>query len=179
VLTVAFTLGWLGARRALVPISRPSPEERLAGYTSALTWLGSVAVVVALTKPYALVFVLPSLYAWLWLPLHTRFWPRIGMYLVGLLGPVGGLFVLGHELGLGPPDTALYVVGLATVGYVTLFTVFLAIAWMAAAAQLASLAFGRYAPYAGGAEPPPPGHFRTTAGRFRRALGRRGYVSSR
>ena len=44
-----------------------------------------------------------------------------------------------------------------TVGYVPLSSVLLAIAWLAAAAQLAALAFGRYAPYAGGVEPPPAG----------------------
>ena len=59
VLAVAFALGWLVARRPLVPTSRPTPEQRLAGYTAALAWLGAVAVVVALLKPYALVFVLP------------------------------------------------------------------------------------------------------------------------
>jgi hypothetical protein len=178
-LAVAFVLGWLVARRPLVPSVQPTPEERLAGYTSALAWLGAVAVVVALAKPYALVFVLPSLYAWLWLPLRTRLWPRVGIYLAGLLGPVLGLFLLGREVGLGPADTTLYVLGLATVGYVTLPTVLLVIAWLAAAAQLATLAFGRYAPYAGGAEPPAPGHVRTTAARLRSSIARRGYARSR
>jgi hypothetical protein len=179
VLAVAFVLGWLLARRPLVPNAQPAPEERLAGYTSALTWLGVVAVTVALVKPYALVFVLPSLYTWLWLPLRSRFWPRIGIYLAGLLGPVAALLLLGHELGLGPADTALYVVGLATVGYVGVFTVLLAIAWLTAAAQLAALSFGRYAPYAGGAEPPPPGPVRTGVTRLRRKIELRGYARSR
>jgi Peptidase family M28 len=174
VLALAFVLGWLVARRPLVRSARPSPEERLAGYTSALTWLGIVAVVVALVKPYALVFVLPSLYAWLWLPLRSRFWPRVGIYVAGLLGPVAGLLLLGHELGLGPADTALYVLGLLTVGYVGVFTALLAIAWLAAAAQLAALSFGRYAPYAGGAEPPPPGPVRNTVMHLRRRIGERG-----
>ncbi len=40
--------------------------------------------------------------------------------------------------------------GLSTVGYVSLFSVLLALAWLTAAAQLGALAFGRYAPYAGG-----------------------------
>jgi hypothetical protein len=179
VLVVAFVLGWLVARRPLVPSVRPTPEERLAGYTSALTWLGAVAVIVAVVKPYALVFILSSLYAWLWLPLRPRFWPRVGIYLIGLLGPGAGLLLLGHELGLGPADAALYVVGLATVGYVGLFTVLLAIVWLAAAAQLAALSFGRYAPYAGGAEPPPPGHVRTAIAHLRGKIARRGYVRSR
>ena len=172
-LVVAFALGWLLARRPLVPNIQPTPEERLAGYTTALAWLGAVAVIVALGKPYALVFVLPSLYAWLWLPLLPRLWPRVSMYLIGLLGPVVGLLLLGREVGLGPADTALYVAGLATVGTVTLFTVLLAIAWLAAAAQLAALAFDRYAPYAGGAEPPAPGHVRSAVAHLRRSIARR------
>jgi hypothetical protein len=177
----AFVLGWLVARRPLVPSAQPNPEERLAGYTTALTWLGVVAVAVALVKPYALVFVLPSLYAWLWLPPRSRFWPRIGIYVAGLIGPIAGLLLLGHELGLGPADTALYVVGLATVGYVGVFSVVLAIAWLTAAAQLAALSFGRYAPYAGGAEPPPPGPVRTSVAHLRRTIEQRSgrYARSR
>ena len=157
---VAVVLGWLVARRSLVAHGRPAPEERLAGYTAALTWLAAVAVVVALVKPFAIVFILPSLYAWLWLPLQTRIWPRIAVYLAGLLGPLAGLLILSDELGLGPFDTTLYVLGLVTVGYVSLSSVVLALAWAAAAMQLAALACGRYAPYAGGVEPPPPGLIR-------------------
>jgi Peptidase family M28 len=160
VAAVAFGLGWLAARPRLVAAARPTAEERLAGYAAALAWLAAVAIVVALVKPFALVFVLPSLYAWLWLPLRSGIWPRVGVYLIGLLGPVGALVLLGRELGLGILDTALYVVGLVTVGYVPLSSVFLTLAWVAAATQLAALAFGRYAPYAGGAEPPPPGPIR-------------------
>ena len=136
-------------------------------------------MVVALLKPYALVFVLPSLYAWVWLPLRQRFWSRIGVYLAGLLGPVVGLLLLGHEVGLGPADTALYVLGLVTVGYVPLSSVLLAIAWLAAAAQLAALAFGRYAPYAAGVEPPPAGPVRNALAELRRRSARRDYAKSR
>jgi hypothetical protein len=160
VAAVAFGLGWLAARRRLVAETRPTAEERLAGYTAALGWLAALAIVVALVKPFALVFVLPSLYAWLWLPLRSGIWPRIVIYLAGLIGPVGALVLLGRELGLGVHDTALYLVGLATVGYVPLSSVLLALAWIAAATQLAALAFGRYAPYAGGADSPPPGPIR-------------------
>ncbi len=145
---LVFVAGWLVGRRRLAAPVRPTPEERLAGYAAALAWLASVAIVVALFLPFALVFVLPSLYAWLWLPLWTGFWPRIVIYLLGWIGPVGGLLVLGNELGLGPADTLLYVIGLATVGYVSLASIALGLAWLASAAQLAALAFGRYAPYA-------------------------------
>ena len=43
-------------------------------------------------------------------------------------------------------------------------SVLLALAWAAAAGQLGALAFGRYAPYAGGAEPPPAGLVRNAIG---------------
>jgi hypothetical protein len=177
VLAIALGLGWFACRRRLVPGRTPRPEERLAGYAVALTWLGLVAVLIAVTKPYALVFVLPSLYAWLWLPLRTRLWARGAIYVLGLVGPVLGLLVLAEELDLDVVDAPLYAAGLATVGYVSLGSVLLAVSWGAAAAQLAALAFGRYGPYAGGTDPPPPGAIRSSL----TALLRRGtrYASTR
>ena len=104
----------------------------------------------ALAKPYALVFVLPSLYAWMWLPLRSRLWQRALLYGAGLAGPLLGLALLARQLDFGALDTPLYVTGLATVGYLSVGSVLAAIVWAAAAAQLAALAFGRYAPYAHG-----------------------------
>ena len=171
-LGIALAVGWLAGRRHLVPVTAPTPEERLAGYAVALAWLGVVAVIIGVTKPYALIFVLPSLYAWLWLPLRGRLRARAAIYALGLTGPMTGLLVLAHELDLGPLDTGLYVAGLTTVGYVSLGSVLLALAWASAAAQLATLAFGRYAPYAGGVEPPPSGVLRSYVTRLSRALPR-------
>lgn len=114
----------------------------------------------AIVKPYALVFVLPSLYAWLWLPLRARVWQRALLFGLGLAGPLAGIVVLARELDLGLLDSLLYVVGLATVGYVSFGAVLASIVWAAAAAQMATIAFGRYAPYAQGMEPPPPGVIR-------------------
>jgi hypothetical protein len=119
-----------------------------------------VAVALGLWKPYALVFVLPSLYAWLWLPLEGRLWQRGFLFALGLTGPVLALLVLAHQVGLSVIGAALYLVGLTTVGYVSLGAALVALAWFASAAQVSALAFGRYAPYAGGAEPPPPGALR-------------------
>ena len=167
-LGIALVLGWLVGRRRLVPTAGTTPEERLAGYAVALGWLGVVAVVIAVVHPYALAFVLPSLYAWLWLPLRTRLWTRAALYVAGLMGPVVGLLVLSGELGLGPHQAALYAAGLVTVGYIPLFSVLLTLAWAAAAAQLAALAFGRYAPYAAGTEPPPRGVIRASVARIGR-----------
>jgi hypothetical protein len=172
-LGLGLALAWLAGRRHLVPTHRADADERLAGYTVALGLLGVLAVVIAIVKPYALVFVLPSLYAWLWLPLRNRFWPRVLLFVAGLAGPVAGLLVLARELGLNVLEAPLYVAGLATVGYVGLGSVVLALAWATSAAQLAALAFGRYAPYAGGAEPPPGGLLRSGVRRLAQR-GRRG-----
>ena len=156
------------ARRsqASPPTGSHSAADRLTGLAVALALLGVVAIAVALVKPYALVFVLPSLYAWLWLPLEGRAWQRAGAFVVGLTGPVAGVLLLAGELGTSPFEAARYVVGLATVGYVPLGSVVAALVWLAVAAQVGALAFGRYAPYAGGAAPPPS--------LFRRALRREG-----
>ena len=86
------------------------------------------------------------------------------MFAVGLLGPIAGTILLGHELGLSVLDAALYVIGLFTVGYLPLSSAFLGIAWAAAATQLGALAIGRYAPHAAGESPP--------AGPIRRLLAR-------
>jgi peptidase M28-like protein len=166
VLGCTFLIVWLVARSRLAPTTLPTPGERLAGLAVALSAVGVVAVVLAVTKPYALVFVLPSLYAWLWLPVERRLWHRALLFALGLVGPVAALFVLGHELGVSIAGAALYTIGLVTVGYLPLGSAFLFLVWVAAAAQVCALAFGRYAPYAGGAEPPPPGP-------LRRALRRR------
>jgi hypothetical protein len=163
----AFGVAWLVARGRLAPTAAPTSGERLAGLAVALAAVGAVAIALALTKPYALVFVLPSLYAWLWLPLERRLWHRVSLFALGLAGPVAALFVLGHELGVSIVSAALYAIGLVTVGYLSLGSALLFLVWAAAAAQVGALAFGRYAPYAGGAEPPPPGPLRRTLRRAR------------
>ena len=160
-LAAAFVLAWLLARRRLVSAEPPTPEERLAGLAVALAAVAVVAIVLAVAKPYALVFVLPSLYAWLLLPVERRLWHRVLLFSAGLVGPIAAIALLGDELGVSVAGAALYALGLVTVGYVSLASVVLALVWLAAAAQVGALAFGRYAPYAGGAEPPPPGALRT------------------
>ena len=176
-LLAGFGAGWLLARRPLRPDSAASAVERLAGYAVALAWLAVVAVVVAIAKPYALVFLLPSLYAWLWLPLQTNRLAAVSLYGVGLVGPAAGLGVVAVELDLSLLDAGFYLASLVSVGYVAVPTVLLAVAWAAAASQLAALAFGRYGAYAGGAEPPPPGIVRGSVGAIARMVRRRRYAS--
>lgn len=156
-LTIAFGLAWLLGRRRIVPRGAAGPDEQLAGFAAALVLLGGLAVVLAVTKPYALVFVLPSLYAWLSLVLGGPAWRRVALFFLGLAGPIIGLWLIASAAELSIPRAALYVLGLATTGYVSVWSVLAALVWATAAAQVAALAFGRYGPYAGGVEPPPPG----------------------
>ena len=103
VLGGAFVLGWLVCASNSFPVVPAAPDERLAGFVVALAVLGAVAVGLAVFQPYALVFVLPSLYAWLWPPLEGRFTARVILLLIRLAGPVFRLVVLGRELGLSVP----------------------------------------------------------------------------
>ena len=45
-----------------------APEEELAGHAAALLALSVVALLTVATNPFALIFLLPSLHVWLWLP---------------------------------------------------------------------------------------------------------------
>ena len=145
VLGLLVLLGWVRTRRRLARVGAPSEDEALAGYVVALVALGGVAVATALVSPYGLVFVLPSLYAWLWLPqLHRRGgWRRDAAYGIGLAGPVLALVVIATQLDLGL-DAPLYVTALMTQGFVPWTTVLIACARRATRA----LAAGRYSRWA-------------------------------
>jgi hypothetical protein len=154
-------LVWLIPRERLLPRRPPDEEHELAGYTAALLALGVVSLVVAALNPFALLFILPSLHLWLWLPqLRDRpAWMRLAVLAAGLAGPVllVGSFALRLELGL---DTFWYLTTLVTVGYVEPLPVVVALAWTAAAAQIAALTVHRYGPYPSAAERPPRGPLR-------------------
>jgi Peptidase family M28 len=140
-------LGWLRARTVLAPRAPAAQEDELAGYTISLLALGVVAVATAFISPYALLFVMPSLYAWLWLPqiVSKHAWLRDVLYGVGLVGPVLALIAIGTQLGLGL-NAPLYVVSLMTLGLVSWPTVLALLGWAAVATQLGALASGRYRP---------------------------------
>src|SRR5262249_29975527 len=95
--------GWWRARGLLAPGPGAAGEEALAGYAVALVALGLVAIATAFVSPYGLVFVVPSLYAWLWLPQFDgrSGWARDVLYGVGLAGPALALVAIGTQLGLG------------------------------------------------------------------------------
>jgi hypothetical protein len=140
--------GWLVARDRLLPRREVTPEEELAGHTAALLALGVVSLLVVATNPFALIFVLPAVHAWLWLPqVRSRApWVRAAVFVAGFAGPLLLLASFGRRFGLGL-DAPWYVAKLAAVGYVEPPALLIAGAWLAVAAQLAALTAGRYAPY--------------------------------
>ena len=160
-LGVLALIGWLVTRERLLPRRSVTTEEELAGHTAALLCLGALSLLVVATNPFALVFLLPSLHAWLWLP-QVRGAPlgaRLGVLALGLAGPALLFGSFAGRFGLGW-DAPWYVAELRAVGY-TPFVVmpFLAV-WLAGTGQLAALAGRRYAPYPDAADLPPRGPLR-------------------
>jgi hypothetical protein len=143
------------------------PEEELAGQTAALLVLGVVALLVVATNPFALIFVLPSLHAWLWLPQvrYHRLWVRAGVLSLGLVGPLLllGSFAWRFDLGTNAP---WYLLRLIAVGYVPIPSLLIGLAWLAAAGQLAAVTAGRYAPYPSARERSPRGPIREVVRRL-------------
>jgi hypothetical protein len=153
---------WLVARGRLAPLEPPSVADELAGQAAALLVLGLIALLVIATNVFALVFVLPSLHAWLWLP-QVRGRPaavRTAVIAGGLVGPALLLWSVADRFGLGL-DAPWYLAELAAIGYVPVVAIVLVLAWLAAAAQLAAASFGRFAPYPETALGTPPGFVRT------------------
>jgi Peptidase family M28 len=153
--------GWLVARDRLVPRRAVTPEEELAGHTTALLALAVVALLVVAVNPFALLFVLPALHTWLWLPQvrsHPR-WVRAGVFVAGFAGPLLLLASFARRFDLGL-DAPWYLAKLAAVGYVEPPALLIVGAWLAVSAQLAALTAGRYAPYPAPAERPPRGPLR-------------------
>jgi Peptidase family M28 len=167
--------GWLVGRERLLPRRPVSSEEELAGQTAALLVLAVLALLTVATNPFALIFLLPSLHAWLWLPQlrYSPVWMRAAVLAAGLAGPaiLLGSFAWRFDLGF---DAPWYVLELVAIGYVPVPSIAIALAWLAAAGQLTAIAAGRYAPYPDARERPPRGPIRLLVGRLLRlALGRR------
>lgn len=144
---------WLVARDRLVrrrPITR---EDELAGETAALVLLTVLSLLVAAVNAFALILLLPSLHAWLWLPQlrHRGSALRGAVFAAGLAGPLLllGSFAIRFGLGL---DAPWYLAELTAIGYVPIVGLFFFLCWLAAAAQLLAVATGRYAPYPSAAE---------------------------
>jgi hypothetical protein len=125
-----------------------------------------ISLLVVATNPFALIFLLPSLHAWLWLP-HFRgrpFWARTALLLAGFVGPLLLLGSLAFRFGLGL-DSLWYLAELAATGYAGLPALVIAAGWLAAAGQVAALSAGRYGPYPDARERPPRGPIRETVRR--------------
>jgi Peptidase family M28 len=154
-------VGWFVSRERLIPRRRVSSEEELAGHTAALLCLGALSLVMAALNPFSLVFLLPSLHAWLWLPnmQGASRWARGAVIATGFLGPaiLVGSFATRYGLGW---DAPWYLLELRAVGYLPFAVLAVAVPWLAGAAQLTALAAGRYAPYPSARERPPRGPVR-------------------
>jgi hypothetical protein len=174
-LGVLVLAGWLVARDRLLPHREPTSEELLAGHTVALLCLAAVALLVVATNPFALLFLLPSLHAWLWLPnlRASPAWVRGAVLAAGFLGPSLVLWSFASRYGLGW-DAPWYILELRAVGYVPFVVVVLVVPWLAGAGQLAALASGRYAPYPAVGERPALGPLRRVIRHI--VLGRRSRV---
>jgi hypothetical protein len=155
--------GWLIARHRLVPRREVSAQEQLAGQTVALLALTVVALLIVATNPFALLFALPALHVWLWLPqVRTARTPvRLAVFAAGLCGPAIVLASLAFRFGLGL-DAPWYLLVLVSIGYVKGAAVLITLAGAAAACQLGAAAAGRYAPYPDARERGPRGPIRAT-----------------
>jgi hypothetical protein len=145
---VLLFLAWFVPRERLLPRRAATAEEELAGHTAALLALAVVSLLVASTNPFALIFVLPSLHAWVWLPhVHDRS-PllRLATFAAGLAGPALLLWSFGSRFGLGL-DAPWYVLELFSLGYVRPAVLPIAALWLAVAGQLLALAARRYGAY--------------------------------
>jgi Peptidase family M28 len=160
-LAILAGVGWFVARHRLLPRRPVTPEEELAGHTGALLALGVVALVVVATNPFALLFLLPSLHVWLWLPqVRVRAVAlRAAVLLLGFAGPALLLWSFAGRYGLGL-DAPWYVAWLYALGYAAAPGFLAGIAWVAVAGQLVALSAGRYAPYPAAGERPPRGPIR-------------------
>lgn len=147
VLAAVGVLVWLRARTALVPRARATPEQELAAYAVAFVALLLVCGVTVLVSPYGLLFVLPSLYAWLCLPQLRRApgWVTDIVFGIGLVGPVLSLVVVAEQLDLGV-RTPLYAAALATTGVIPFASTLVFAAWAAIGTLVGAIAAGRYAP---------------------------------
>jgi hypothetical protein len=163
VLVLLTGVGWLVARDRLLPRRALRPEEELAGHTGALLALGVVALLVVATNPFGLIFLLPSLHAWLWLPQvrESPVWVRVLVLVAGFAGPGLLVWSFASRYGLGW-DAPWYIVSLFPLGYAPATAFVIALAWAAGAAQLVTLVAGRYAPYPSPAERRPRGPIRQT-----------------
>ena len=146
---------WLISRDRLLPRKETIPEQELAGYACALLAVAGATLAVAWLNSYALLFLLPPLHIWIWMPQirHHRPWASLVLLAAGLLGPLLICWELAVRLDLGF-SVFWYVPALAAVGFLKLRLLIVAAVLATASAQLAALAVGRYAPYPAASDRP-------------------------
>ncbi|MEI8104615.1 MAG: M28 family peptidase [Actinomycetes bacterium] len=147
-------VSWAATRPRLASRTPPTPEDQLAGAIVALVGLAICGLLTIATNPFALIYVLPALHLWLWLPQlrAVRAVVRVALFVAGLIAPLLLVTSLAARYHLGW-DAPWYLLLLVIVGYIKPVPVLLVLAGAAAAGQLAALAAGRYA--APPHEPPP------------------------
>jgi hypothetical protein len=169
-----FAGGWLVGRDRLLPRRPVADAERLAGQVGALLALAVLSLLVVAMNPYSVLFLLPSLHAWIWLPQLRNGSPalRAAAYVAGFGGPLllVGALALRFDLGF---DAPWYLAQLAAVGFVPFPALLVTAAWLAVAGQLAASVAGRYAPYPAAEERPRLGVGRRLARTAVRATRRR------
>ena len=141
---VAYAFAWMRLRRR----GRVEPGAFLAGHAAAMIALCLVAIATAIVNPFALIFVLPSLHAWLWLP-HLRdraALVQLGIFALGFLGPAFFVGSLAIRFGIGL-DAPWYALTLVAGGAISVPLVLLAALWCACALQIGAILLGRYSPY--------------------------------
>src|SRR4051812_36615934 len=142
---------WLVARDRLLPRREVDREEELAGHCAALLALTLVALLVVALNAFALVFLLPSLHAWLWLaqlgdrPLAAR----MATWAAGFAGALLLVWEFAGRFGLGL-DAPWYLLQLAALNHVPLLTLAVFALWAGSAGQRAAL------PRRRGGPPPRP-----------------------
>jgi hypothetical protein len=141
-------LVWLIVRPRLTPTRSITRQEELGGHLAAMLVLAVIALVVTAVNPYTLIFLLPSLHAWLWLPQVADRGRAVqaGVYLLGFAGPLLLLASFAVRFGMGL-DAIWYLIALTAVGYVPVPLVVAFLAWGAAAEQVGAVALRTYAPY--------------------------------
>jgi hypothetical protein len=141
-------LAWFFVRPRLTPTRSIARQEELGGHLAAMLVLAIVALVVTAVNPYSLLFLLPSLHAWLWLPqLRDRSRAvQLAVYALGFTGPLLLFASFAIRFGMGL-DAFWYLIALTAVGYVPIPLVVAFLAWSAAAGQVGAITLGTYAPY--------------------------------
>jgi hypothetical protein len=126
------------------------------------------------TNPFALIFVLPSLHVWLWLPQvrEAPRWAQVVVLAAGFSGAALLAWTFAGRYGLGW-DAPWYIAWLYALGYAPLPSLAIGLGWVAGAAQLVAIVAGRYAPYPPAAERPPRGPLREIVRRLVLAQRRR------